>query len=81
MRKLLIAAAFMLPMVLCCSSTNSGTAVGESENTVYVCTGKSAKKYHKSSRCKGLRNCKGDIVKIERSRAEAMGKKPCKICY
>lgn len=44
MRKLLIAAAFMLPMVLCCSSTNSGTAVGKSENTVCVCTGKSAKK-------------------------------------
>lgn len=81
MRKLLIAAALMLPMMLCGSSASSGTAVGKSENIVYVCTGKSAKKYHKSSRCKGLRNCKGDIVKIERSRAEAMGKTPCRICY
>lgn len=81
MKKMLIAAALILPMMLCCSSTSSRIAVGKSENTVYVCTGKSAKKYHKSSRCKGLRNCKGDIVKIERSRAEAMGKTPCRICY
>lgn len=43
MRKLLIAAALMLPMMLCGSSASSGTAVGKSENTVYVCTGKSAK--------------------------------------
>lgn len=80
MRKLLIAAALMLPMMVCCSS-GSGENTSKSESTVYICTGKSAKKYHKSSRCKGLRNCKGDIVKIERSRAEAMGKTPCRICY
>lgn len=80
MRKLLIAAALMLPMMVCCSS-GSGESSNKSESTVYICTGKSAKKYHKSSRCKGLRNCKGDIVKIERSRAEAMGKTPCRICY
>lgn len=81
MKKLLIAAALMLPMMLCGSSASNGTAVGKSENTVYVCTGKSAKKYHKSSSCKGLRNCKGDIVVMEKNRAEAMGRRPCRICY
>ena len=81
MRKLLIAAALMLPMMLCCSSSGSGENAGSGEKTVYICTGKSAKKYHKSPRCKGLRSCKGDIVEVELSRAEAMGKTPCRICY
>lgn len=79
MRKLLLTTILVLPL-LCGSTIAPKTAITKS-NTVYVCTGKSAKKYHKSSRCKGLRNCKGDIVKIERSRAEAMGKTPCRICY
>lgn len=82
MKKLLIAAVLMLPMMLCCSSSGSGENAGSgSESAVYICTGKTAKKYHKSADCKGLRNCKGDIVKMDKSRAEAMGKTPCRICY
>lgn len=54
----------------------------ESNNTiVYYCTGPNAKKYHRSSNCKGLRKCSCSIVKCSKSEAEKKGFKPCKICY
>lgn len=35
--------------------------------TVYICTGKYAKKYHYKSNCRGLSNCKGEIKSVEYS--------------
>lgn len=52
------------------------------ETYVYVCTGGSSKRYHKTSSCKGLDNCKGTIKKVSLSYAEdTMKRTPCKICY
>lgn len=52
------------------------------ETYVYVCTGGSSKRYHKSERCKGLDNCKATIKKVTLSYAEdTMKRTPCKICY
>ncbi len=48
---------------------------------VYICTGNKSKRYHKSSSCKGLNNCQGEIKKITSSKARAMRRTPCKICY
>lgn len=52
-----------------------------SETYVYICTGGSSKRYHKTDRCKGLDNCKGTIKKVTLAYAEDKGRTPCKICY
>lgn len=50
--------------------------------TVYVCTGSYAYAYHSNSHCRGLNNCKADIVFVTISKAKKMGnKKACDICY
>lgn len=48
---------------------------------VYVCTGPTATRYHKSSTCNGLSRCSGSINKISVEEAESEGRTPCKICY
>ena len=48
---------------------------------VYVCTGGSSKKYHRTPHCKGLENCKSDIKKVDQQFAEQKGRTPCKKCY
>lgn len=47
---------------------------------VYVCTGNYSKRYHSSPNCKGLHNCKGDIVKMTLDEATKEGRTPCHIC-
>ena len=42
-------------------------------DTVYICTGGYSTKYHLKPNCRGLSNCKGDIVRI--SRADARQKR------
>lgn len=49
--------------------------------TVYICTGPSSKRYHKSNHCKGLRRCSGEVISVSKSKAVAQGKTPCKICH
>lgn len=52
------------------------------ETYVYVCTGGSSKRYHKSTSCKGLDNCQANIKKVTLSYAEdTLKRTPCKICY
>ena len=41
--------------------------------TVYVCKSAGAKKYHYSSDCRGLKQCKHTIEKMEKKSAEALG--------
>lgn len=50
------------------------------DNTVYICTGNSSKKYHANSKCRGLGGCKGSIKAISKEEAIKMGRTPCKIC-
>ena len=45
--------------------------------TVYVCTGVYATKYHYTSGCRGLNNCKGDIVEVDLARAREAGRTLC----
>jgi hypothetical protein len=61
---------------------NLGTLESSSaDNIVYICTGSSSKRYHKTDDCRGLNNCKGTIVKISQQKAREMGRTACKICY
>lgn len=50
------------------------------DNTVYICTGNSSKKYHADSKCRGLGGCKGSIKAISKEEAIKMGRTPCGIC-
>ena len=76
--------SFFLTLALLCSfaSTSATTETAASETTyVYICTGSSSTKYHKTSSCRGLNNCQGDIVKITKSDAEnKYHRTACKIC-
>lgn len=50
--------------------------------TVFVCGGKYAAKYHSYSNCSGLNNCKGGIYKYNsQSAASKAGYSACKICW
>ncbi len=49
--------------------------------TVYVCTGGSSKRYHKTNTCNGLRGCRAEIVATTVAEAEKAGKTPCRMCY
>lgn len=48
---------------------------------VYICTGGSSRKYHRTKNCKGLSNCGGTIEAVSLDYAEDMGRTPCRICY
>ncbi|GHT25231.1 hypothetical protein AGMMS4957_19690 [Bacteroidia bacterium] len=74
-RVLLLGAMMILPVLM-----SSVPAVPADEPTVLICTGKYAKKYHKSQ-CKGLDNCKGKVIKVTLSEAKKQGKTECGYCY
>ena len=56
-------------------------AVAVNKTTVYVCSGKYVKKYHKTKTCRGLNNCKGSITSTTKYSAEKNNKTACLICY
>lgn len=79
MSKLLL----LFSVVLLCSMApaQEQQIVTEQSAKVYICTGNSSKRYHKTSRCKGLRRCSGEIRKVTVDEAKSLGRTPCKICY
>lgn len=63
-------------------STNiESDSQSNSEESVYICTGSHASKYHRHSNCRGLNNCKSEIKSVTRSTAQKQGHSACKICY
>ncbi len=53
----------------------------EPTDVVYICTGTSATRYHRTENCRGLNSCKGKIIKVTRYDAEnKYNRTPCKIC-
>ena len=56
-------------------------AEASNESTVYICTGPNSKRYHKYYDCRGLGRCSGDIKAISVSKAQSLGRTPCKVCY
>ena len=55
--------------------------VVETVETVYVCTSKTAKTYHCDPDCRGLNNCSGTILKVDKREAIERGRRECQICY
>lgn len=76
--------SFLLTLALLCSfaSTPTTAEIAAADTTyVYICTGSSSTKYHKTASCRGLNNCKGKIIKVSRAVAEEeYHRSPCKIC-
>ena len=76
----------MLGLVLLLSPTfetiaSKNVVQTNNEEKVYICTGSSSKRYHKSSSCRGLKRCSGEIIRVSKSDAIERGKTPCRICY
>lgn len=63
------------------STTQAKEPQRKAEEKVYICTGKSAKRYHRTSNCRGLNRCGGNVVSISKSAAEKGNRTPCTICY
>ena len=60
-------------------SNNEVESSGDKE--VFIRTGPSSKRYHKSSDCMGLSSCSADIRCVTIGYAEELGRTPCKRCY
>ena len=59
------------------TSSTPDLKISEGFQTVYVCTGNYAKKYHYSKTCRGLNNCKSSVVSKSLSDAQKSGKTLC----
>ncbi len=79
LRTTLTLALFLSPTIESVAWQSEGE-INQSD-MVYICTGPSSKRYHKSSSCQGLKRCSDTIEKVSKSKAQAQGKTPCKICY
>ena len=53
----------------------NGTAIKNSD--VYLCDSSGGKKYHYSKNCRGLSNCKHEIIKVSLKKAQSLGKTLC----
>lgn len=63
------------------TSTSVEVAAADTTTYVYICTGGSSTKYHKTESCRGLNNCKGKIIKITKDDAANKDQRTaCKIC-
>lgn len=49
--------------------------------TVYVCMGSSATRYHKTEECPSFANCKSGVEAMSVEEAQDMGRTPCLRCY
>ncbi|NLN32795.1 MAG: hypothetical protein GX159_04280 [Flavobacteriaceae bacterium] len=48
-----------------------------SQSSVYLCNSSNAKKYHYTKNCRGLSNCKHQIIKVSVQEAKKRGKTLC----
>lgn len=75
----------LLPLLLslspCGDSQIVNVSAAKESSKVFICTGGSSKRYHKTRSCHGLNNCKGTIKEVTIGYAKDLGKTPCKICY
>lgn len=63
------------------ASTEAGRDQFTQSVEVYICTGPMSKRYHRSTSCKGLKNCSEKVIKVDIDKAKSMGRTPCGYCY
>jgi len=49
----------------------------EKDSNVYLCMGKSSKRYHYRQNCRGLSNCSTKIYEVSLSKAKELGRTLC----
>ncbi len=47
------------------------------DTDVYLCNSKNGKKYHFTKDCRGLSNCKAEVIKVTLTDAKKQGKELC----
>ena len=77
MKKLLLLAV----MAMAFTSADMPQPTQEQTTYVYVCTGPSSKRYHRTPNCSGLNRCSREIKKITLQEAEKKGRTACKKCF
>ena len=45
--------------------------------SVYLCDSAGGKKYHLTKNCRGLSNCRHEVVKVTLKKAQSLGKTHC----
>ncbi len=55
----------------------SDTRAGSTSDKVYICSSKTAKRYHYKENCRGLSNCGSKIVRTTIDKAKDSGKTLC----
>ena len=80
MKKIVLFATLLFATASVSMSGYDGARTQE-VTTVYVCTGGYATKYHKTSKCRGLGNCKAEIVSVTEESAIRDSRTRCGICY
>lgn len=63
------------------ADNNVSNETRTSTETVFVCNGGHATKYHCNRNCSGLGNCRGAVVEMTEDQAQGMGRTRCKKCY
>lgn len=72
----------LLLLVMLMFTLNSNWAVEETNQTkVYICTGPQSKRYHKTSSCRGLNSCSGEVKAVSVVYAKSIGRTQCGWCY
>ena len=52
-----------------------------SNSKVYICTGPKSECYHKTSTCRGLSKCSGQMKQVTLKEAQQLHRRQCKVCY
>ncbi len=63
------------------SNTSDVIPTIQSKETVYICNSKGATKYHAEENCRGLNNCKAEILSVDKKEAIKLGREECGWCY
>ena len=80
MKRTILVCALIGLLCSCWGNHSRQTKHPVNEAGVFVCAGRTAKRYHSVDDCKGLSRCSGEILEMTLEEAEEMGKTPCRMC-
>lgn len=80
--KITLLLAVLLPTLMSAAITIDGVTNTKAGDTkVYVCTGPQSKRFHNTTKCRGLKSCSKQVIAVSLSKAQSMGRTPCGWCY
>lgn len=80
MKKFVLLLTIAMGVVVGSVSAMHHTEADAEATYVYICTGPKSTVYHKTDKCRGLKNCSTSVKKVTVQEAEKMGRRACKIC-